>query len=463
MFTRRSTRRKSSSKFSLLSHMLRGREKRDRRRQSTGAFGVAEIGKAAELLENRTLLSATGGAAELEAPSLTGPIGSVAAGDVAITWDATAGATEYELLAYNVEAGQEIADASNLMGTSHSLNLAAGTVKVYLRASDGVGTISEWGTPLVFEVTGATPESPTLTGPTGSMAAGDVAITWDAAERATEYELLAEKRIEAVRAQLAVLVPKWKGTLSTKVTGLAVTEASLKNHWYDITPLMAFTKLKKLTIAGRDVQLDLSPVSSLPLESLTCPVLLAKWNGPVLKGIKTLKTINGQPVATFWKMKSAGWKPTPKQLAFFASVAKLEPQQQVDAVRKKLQEVNPGFDSKVQHKIEDGQVAELRFSSDQVTDISPVRALPHLKRLYCNGSPYAEVRLVDLSPLQGMKLTVLECSGTLVADLSPLQGANLNILSCDRTRIMDLSPLKGIKTLVTINGRPAAEFWKKDK
>ena len=62
-------------------------------------------------------------------------------------------------------------------------------------------------------------------------------------------------------------------------------------------------------------------------------------------------------------------------------VAALPAEKQVEAVAKKLQELNPGFDGKVTGmetgtpKIENGVVTEIGFITDNVTDISPVRAL----------------------------------------------------------------------------------------
>ena len=53
-------------------------------------------------------------------------------------------------------------------------------------------------------------------------------------------------------------------------------------------------------------------------------------------------------------------------------------EKQVDEVVKKLQELNPGFDGKESHKIEGGVVTELQFVADNVTDLSPVRALSGL-------------------------------------------------------------------------------------
>ena len=111
-------------------------------------------------------------------------------------------------------------------------------------------------------------------------------------------------------------------------------------------------------------------------------------------------------------------------------------------------------------------MTEFAFVTDNVTDISPVRALVGLKKLRCYGSITGQgqaVRLVaaernaaddpclaaytqvrDLSPLRGMKLTYLTIEGTQVSDLSPLEGMSLTSLHCDDTPVSDLSPLKGM-------------------
>ena len=63
-------------------------------------------------------------------------------------------------------------------------------------------------------------------------------------------------------------------------------------------------------------------------------------------------------------------------------VAALPAEQQVDAVAKKLQQLNPGFDGKVtgegEHdkpRIENGVVTRIAFTTANVTDISPVRSV----------------------------------------------------------------------------------------
>ena len=67
-------------------------------------------------------------------------------------------------------------------------------------------------------------------------------------------------------------------------------------------------------------------------------------------------------------------------------------------------------------------VTELRVLTDNVTDISPVRALSELKVLLCSGSSPGKGKLSDLSPLKQMKLTSLSCSNTQVSDLRHSEG-----------------------------------------
>ena len=72
--------------------------------------------------------------------------------------------------------------------------------------------------------------------------------------------------------------------------------------------------------------------------------------------------------------------------------------------------------------IDNGVVRNVRFATDNVTDISPVRALVGLGKLICAGTitnNIANGKLSDLSPLQGMQLTVLHFPYTQVSDLLP--------------------------------------------
>ncbi|MBI5395573.1 MAG: SUMF1/EgtB/PvdO family nonheme iron enzyme [Verrucomicrobia bacterium] len=216
--------------------------------------------------------------------------------------------------------------------------------------------------------------------------------------------------------------------------------------------------------------------------------------------------------------------PEPEADPFIKEVAGLPPEQQVARVITRLKELNPDFDSRETHKIEDGAVTELAISTVGVTDISPLAAFKGLKRLSLAPSGQTRSPLTDLTPLKGlpltalwchntsvrflyplenmplttltcgntlvdnltslrgMPLTVFSCDNTPVAFLSPLEGMPLNTLWCNNTKVTDLSPLqamplqelkcdfvptrdaailRGIQTLARINDLPAAAFWKR--
>ncbi len=140
-------------------------------------------------------------------------------------------------------------------------------------------------------------------------------------------------------------------------------------------------------------------------------------------------------------------------------VAALSPSKQTEWVAAKLKEYNPGFDGAVKPTIENGELTGLDFLTDDVTDLSPVRALTGLKVLTCSGSASKGGRLSDLSPLKGMKLTVLACYRTQVSDLSPLKDMKLTDLDIGGTPASDLSPLKGMKlTSLNIGNTPVSDL-----
>ncbi|MFO0919771.1 MAG: leucine-rich repeat domain-containing protein [Planctomycetaceae bacterium] len=253
---------------------------------------------------------------------------------------------------------------------------------------------------------------------------------------------------------------------------------------------------------------DLTLIKDMPLTHLTCD-FKPERDTELLRSIKSLEEINGKPTAEFWKeveeqqkKKKPSYFQTPEFGSWAKEVAAMPAQQQVEAVRQKLIELNPGFDGKVTPAITNGVVLGLQFFTDNVTDISPLKVLTELKYLECRGSGLKQGKLFNLSPLKGMKLTNLNFSSTQVADLTPLQGMPLDVLIFGDSNVADLSPIKGmrlydlhcnftkvpdlsllkdmplkrvfcdfksesdtdvirsIKTLETINDKPAAEFWK---
>ena len=62
--------------------------------------------------------------------------------------------------------------------------------------------------------------------------------------------------------------------------------------------------------------------------------------------------------------------------------------------------------------------------------------------------------------MKGMPLKRLECNRTTVTDLSPLAEMPLESITCDFVPERDAKVLRGIKSLKTINSKPAADFWK---
>ncbi len=139
------------------------------------------------------------------------------------------------------------------------------------------------------------------------------------------------------------------------------------------------------------------------------------------------------------------WRATPAQQEFFDAVAKLSADAQALAVEKKLQEVNPGFTTKLTPRIESGKVVEVRLKTTGVTQLWPLRALTDLQELNASGYYTEKSELTDLSPLRGMPLTKLICLRNPIVDLTPLRGMPLTELDCTYTRVEDLTPLAGMR------------------
>jgi hypothetical protein len=157
------------------------------------------------------------------------------------------------------------------------------------------------------------------------------------------------------------------------------------------------------------------------------------------------------PLAAAAKQQSAS--------AWEKSVAALPVEKQVEAVERRLRELNPEFRGNVESGIRDGKVLWLRFLSDRVTDISPVRALKGLESLDCGGSTPRKGRLSDLTPLRGLRLVHLNCTESQVSDLEPLRGMPLEYLHCQGTGVESLSPLEGMKLVsLLIQGTPVSDL-----
>jgi hypothetical protein len=66
----------------------------------------------------------------------------------------------------------------------------------------------------------------------------------------------------------------------------------------------------------------------------------------------------------------------------------------------------------------------------------------------------------DLSPLQDLRLVLLDIQGTRVTSLEPIRSLPLEKIILDYRPERDAAVLRSLKTLKTINRMPADEFWK---
>ncbi len=69
----------------------------------------------------------------------------------------------------------------------------------------------------------------------------------------------------------------------------------------------------------------------------------------------------------------------------------------------------------------------------------------------------AQTPIRDLSPLEGIPLEILFIKNTRVTDLTPLITTNVRILNLDYVEARDAAILRQVKSLETINDRPAAD------
>jgi hypothetical protein len=138
------------------------------------------------------------------------------------------------------------------------------------------------------------------------------------------------------------------------------------------------------------------------------------------------------------------FQPTPELEQWVEATRRLPAAQQVEAVAQRLVRQNEGYDGRLTHVIQDGQVVRIKLSADHITDLSPLRAFGALRELECTSDSPGVSRLTDLRPLQGLSLTLLFVTHTRVADLRPLREMPLRVLGCGGTQVSDLRPLAAL-------------------
>jgi tRNA A-37 threonylcarbamoyl transferase component Bud32/Leucine-rich repeat (LRR) protein len=235
-----------------------------------------------------------------------------------------------------------------------------------------------------------------------------------------------------------------------------------------------------VTVDGTDVVITGAGVKEVRLKPGQYKVEASK-NGKLVRRELVTVARDGRQVVRI-SAESSEAEPLTEAQRWEKAVAALPATEQVEAVSRRLKELNPGFDGQVSPSVMYGAVTRLVFNTDAVQDISPVRALRWLESLECQPktgerrgkvadlSPLRGLSLKllkvadndsvsDLSPLKGMPLEELSFSRTQVEDLTSLRGMPLRSLYFGQTRIADLSPLKGMKlTHLYCDGVPVSDL-----
>jgi hypothetical protein len=198
----------------------------------------------------------------------------------------------------------------------------------------------------------------------------------------------------------------------------------------------------RVAVDGADVVITGAGAKEIRLKPGQYKVEASK-DGKVVRRELVTVTRNGRQVVRISKEAV----PLSEAEAWEKSVAALPAEKQVEAVAKRLKELNPAFDGTVTPTIQNGVVTGLTVPTDEVDDISPVRALRGLEALNCAGHA-RKGKLADLTPLRGLHLKELTCKSTRVADLGPLRGMPLRVLNAGETGVTDLSPLHGMRLKV---------------
>ncbi|MDB5344876.1 MAG: prkC 3 [Schlesneria sp.] len=234
------------------------------------------------------------------------------------------------------------------------------------------------------------------------------------------------------------------------LAGLKVTDLLLQDQQItDLSPLKGLP-LTRLVIYNTGAS-DLRPLAGMPLHVIRLNPKNITQGIEVLREIKSLKTIGIDdnktwPAAEFWeRYDKKEFALAPFTEADVQRIAALPAAEQVEEVRKELMKRSSAFDGKVEHKIEDGVVTELKLITDEIVDISPVRALQKLVslKLSATAQPGKRSKLSDISPLRGLPLTHLDLGCTAVTNIEVLKEMPLADLSLDRVPVADLSPLTG--------------------
>jgi serine/threonine protein kinase/Leucine-rich repeat (LRR) protein len=225
----------------------------------------------------------------------------------------------------------------------------------------------------------------------------------------------------------------------------------------DVSSLAALEGMQLQTLWCHKTKVtDLAMLTNMPLRELRCDYLAAR-DGELLKSIPTLQRINGETTTMFWLREVGAKSATPRAVSKGAPRAAKQSQTRTPAATSglsgkqmlqrfiaRMKEANPGFSGAVQPTFEGEQLTEVTFTTETVSDLSPVRDLTGLKVVRCI-SPDVSGKVVKLAPLSGLPIKGLDCQGNRVTDLTPLKTTALTSLQLDNNPFTDLRGLEGLR------------------
>ena len=171
----------------------------------------------------------------------------------------------------------------------------------------------------------------------------------------------------------------------------------------DISPIRAFQKLEKLTVAGTRT---------------------AKANGR----LSDLKPLSGMGI----KWLSVTYN---RQLQDLGPLADL-PLEFLNCGECDVSDLSP---------LRTCPLKVLVCGFNPISDLSPLKGLS-LEELHCNTT-----KVRDLGPVAGMPLREVRCQDSQVDNLEPLRGAPVGLLECHRTNITNIAPLAGNASIWGLN------------
>jgi hypothetical protein len=142
----------------------------------------------------------------LTTPHLTGPAAVGAQAQPAITWDAVAHASRYELWVTDQATGNRTIYRNDLTNSSFTpaTNLPVGSYIAWVRAYRADGVASAWSQPYSFTIVAPLPPSLSITG-----TAATTAIAWSAVDGASSYEIWIDN---LTTGQSQVVDTQWAST-----------------------------------------------------------------------------------------------------------------------------------------------------------------------------------------------------------------------------------------------------------